>query len=1128
MPTDGTDTALLTRGPLQIGKYELVRPLGQGAMGLVYHAFDPTLQRDVAIKVMAAAGARIPQLAERFVGEARAVARLAHPNVVAVYDLGEDGTGAPYIVMELLRGQDLEQALHEGPALDLAARVDVVLQVLEGLAQAHRAGIVHRDVKPANVFLCRDGTAKIMDFGVARLAEARLTEAGMIVGTVGYMSPEQAKGETIDARSDLFSVGCLLFELLTRRRPFEAPSPMAVLFAITHADPDWDLVPAGPEYSALLPIVKKAMARDPALRFGDAEQFAASLREWRTSWAPTGTPSADRRLHPRLRLDLPVRVEGWDEGNLPWVEETVTEDASITGASVLVAHAVQPGCALHLSLSLPRQFRMYDLETPVYSVWGLVRSVHESRVGILFLGAEPPAGFEEQRGGRFVLPSDQSGTQREFPRFELTVNMRLRKVERWGSEADGRAPRRPAPAAEEWTVTEDLGQGGAGVRATLELRKGEVVDLEEVGGAFRARCEVLSLGPFRAGYRRANLAFLDPEAPGRVRELLRRHGIVIAGTAGMVPRQRLLLVEGDPERRRVLTAMLERARCPAYEVEVRDSLGAALSRVREGDLDVVVAAVGALGDEELDAVSRFVETSPRLPVLGIASRAEERAVIEGLRRGLHDVLDGASFDEGVLTHRLRSALERRGHGTARAIPVSTPPLKPLPDGGLPALFRGLYVGRRTGLLTVASAEERRHVRFRGGHIVGASSTVKEERLGDVLVRRGLVAADDVRRATAVVIREGRRLGAVFLQLGILTPEALEEAVSVHAREVLARILGLVQRGWSFRDEEVPALEDVTLKISTAEIILDSVRGLGDPVQVRRALGDRHRVLRPSSDPLLRYQRVNLDATEGYVLSRIDGVLDVAAIIALVPIAPEKTERIVLALLSTGLVEDVPRDERRRPAAKVAPLDDAGGPTERVRRRDVLEAWRSLGTRDHFEILGVPRDADDSAIRQAYGRLARRFHPDAHHDPALADLGDRITDVFIRTQQAFEALRDPQLRAAYRARLTPRPATARDEASTTEQPEPAFLVAQAERLLAADRTVDAVRLLEDVLPRARGHVLADARLLLARGYERHPMWRHEAVAVLQELIRDEPNHAEARAAIARLGASEPADARPDVP
>ncbi len=240
----------------------------------------------------------------RFEREAKAVAKLSHPNVVNVFDLGYHSDGSPYMAMELLRGEDLQKTLRMGP-MPLERKVSIIVQVLVGLAHAHQAGIVHRDIKPANIFIGNDGSVKIMDFGVARLTTASVTGTGAIVGTADYMSPEQVKGARVDGRSDLFSVGCMFYEMLTGKRPFHAENLMAIFFKITHDDPNWNTIPNGPEFDALTPILAKALAKDLPQRYENATQFALALRDYLATYG-TSASAANHALDDLVDLNAPT------------------------------------------------------------------------------------------------------------------------------------------------------------------------------------------------------------------------------------------------------------------------------------------------------------------------------------------------------------------------------------------------------------------------------------------------------------------------------------------------------------------------------------------------------------------------------------------------------------------------------------------------------------------------------------------------------------------------------------------------------------------------------------------------------------------------------------------------------
>ena len=290
----------------RIGKYDILRPLGKGAMGQVYLAHDTMLDRDVALKVMVAQIADDPELKARFEREARAVAKMTHPNVVMVFDLGNHADGSPFIAMELLKGQDLQKAVRQTPPMTLERKVAVIVQVLAGLAHAHQAGIVHRDIKPANIFIQEDGSVKIMDFGVAHVTAASMTGTGNVVGTADYMSPEQVQGKKVDGRSDLFSVGCMLFELSAGRRPFHSDNLMAIFYKITHEDANFDLIPQGADYDALMPLLKKALAKNLSERYQTAYEFAVDLREWLKLHATTA--SSQNVLEALVDLEAPTHA----------------------------------------------------------------------------------------------------------------------------------------------------------------------------------------------------------------------------------------------------------------------------------------------------------------------------------------------------------------------------------------------------------------------------------------------------------------------------------------------------------------------------------------------------------------------------------------------------------------------------------------------------------------------------------------------------------------------------------------------------------------------------------------------------------------------------------------------------
>jgi serine/threonine-protein kinase len=262
--------------PRELGKYQITDVLGEGAMGVVYRAYDPILDRYLAVKVMSAVIASDQGLRERFMREARAAGSLQHPNVVTIYDFGEAGEHL-YIAMEFIEGADLSEVIRRRDPLTLAQRLDIVIDSLNGLAYAHGRGVVHRDVKPANIRVSAEGRGKLMDFGIARVNSSELTKSGEMIGTPQYMAPEQVMGGEISAATDLFSMASVLYELLTYTRPFNGETLHAVLFNVVSEEPPsiLDIDPNLPP--ALDTIIRRAHAKDPAQRYESATAFARDI-----------------------------------------------------------------------------------------------------------------------------------------------------------------------------------------------------------------------------------------------------------------------------------------------------------------------------------------------------------------------------------------------------------------------------------------------------------------------------------------------------------------------------------------------------------------------------------------------------------------------------------------------------------------------------------------------------------------------------------------------------------------------------------------------------------------------------------------------------------------------------------
>src|ERR1700691_3404635 len=270
-----------------IGHYRIVEKIGSGAMGEVFRGREERLGGDVALKLIRPASSANPEPLRRFELEARAAAALNHPNIVAIYDVGLD-EGTPYIVCELLEGKTLRKSLSEGP-LPARLALDYSLQIVQGLIAAHDRRVIHRDLKPENLFVTTDGRLKILDFGVAKLQSAlgesgrsvedltTVTRSGAVVGTVAYMSPEQLRGKTVDHRSDIFSVGAILYEMLTGRRAFRGETQVDTMTAVLLEDPPQINLEQSGVPPSFQRIVRHCLEKEPENRFQSARDFGFAL-----------------------------------------------------------------------------------------------------------------------------------------------------------------------------------------------------------------------------------------------------------------------------------------------------------------------------------------------------------------------------------------------------------------------------------------------------------------------------------------------------------------------------------------------------------------------------------------------------------------------------------------------------------------------------------------------------------------------------------------------------------------------------------------------------------------------------------------------------------------------------------
>jgi hypothetical protein len=438
----------------------------------------------------------------------------------------------------------------------------------------------------------------------------------------------------------------------------------------------------------------------------------------------------------------------------------------------------------------------------------------------------------------------------------------------------------------------------------------------------------------------------------------------------------------------------------------------------------------------------------------------------------------------------------------------------LAEGVLPLVLRTLYVGRKTGLLHVTRGEERGSVCFVQGSIVYGETNIQECRMGETLVRHGLLNYWELERAREVKNVTGRRLGQVLVDLGILDASGLEDALALQVREVLLTVFSW--RDGSYRlEEHDPSFfhgYDHPLPLSMGEVILDAVWSVTDPEIIRFGLGNLDRVLVPASDPLLRFQRITLNSTDGFLLSRVDGGSTASQILRMAPVSSEEAMRSLFGLVCTGMVEWVPAPPAATPPARRSPRDE------------IVDAYERMRGQPHHEVLGVPPDATPTQIQEAFIRLAKLYHPDAHHAPELVDLKDKLETLFQRVNEAQQALtrkRDRTPKSVREAPPPPPPAAPSPPAAPAPvEPAPApktveEVLDQAAESLGAGRYWETLVAVDQALPEAQGRLRRRAHVLRAQALLKGEGGRRAAEEELKAALEEDRGNAEAHFLLGKI-------------
>jgi serine/threonine protein kinase/tetratricopeptide (TPR) repeat protein len=519
----GRHQTTLTKGAVIASRYEILTLLGKGGMGMVYKAQDRLLDEVVAIKVLRSEFAQDPAMSQRFRSEIKLARKVSHPNVCRIHEYGEDGS-ISYISMALIEGTDLRRVLlqsRDGLPTEDAFRL--ALQITEGLQAIHDVGIIHRDLKSPNIVCdsATGGSARLMDFGIAKDSRSvgGLTAVGEVMGTPEYMSPEQCRGNPLDFRSDIYSLGIVIYEIFTGRVPFRGDSVMATLLKQVEEPPPLDAPAASRIPASLAPVLRKALAKNPDERYPTAAEMAEALREAQRHPHPPLVPEpaanapeptralesvGERRRDTRLPLavDLMLRRLGTG-GSVLQEERTVTDNIGAHGARVLTT---MTDLAEGHTVSVEEVGGSFGTKSVVRHV--STGTDHIRRLGLEFVDRDAPdhlvsTGGSKRRSGASRAVAAKRDERRKHSRLGISVDVMLRQLSPGG-----------AVLREERTVVDNIGRQGARVLTTMtDLGVGDVVSIQEVGSQFKTRAAVRSALTGADNIRRIGLEFLDRTAP---------------------------------------------------------------------------------------------------------------------------------------------------------------------------------------------------------------------------------------------------------------------------------------------------------------------------------------------------------------------------------------------------------------------------------------------------------------------------------------------------------------------------------------------------------------------------------------------------------------------------------------
>jgi tetratricopeptide (TPR) repeat protein len=458
-------------------------------------------------------------------------------------------------------------------------------------------------------------------------------------------------------------------------------------------------------------------------------------------------------------------------------------------------------------------------------------------------------------------------------------------------------------------------------------------------------------------------------------------------------------------------------------------------------------------------------------------------------------------------------------------------------GFLPRLLKDVYVNRKTGALRLRRGDERHGVHFHTGRIVHSETSLDEQSLTGILAKDNDVMESDLQKAAETARSSGRALPLVLIEQGLADDKQISKAMTEAVRASFQRVTQWNDGLYAFEEQPAtPSEGNSAPEVPTGDLILELIRALPGEEAIGSVVEDLDTLLIPSTDPLLRFQQVQLNPAEGYALSRVDGTTSAREILQIIPADSAEAARTIVALICLGLIEGLSgvrrpaetapipaRPERDETAVSTkkaeSPAPQAAAPSSKQKeqqekeRSEISSFFEGLESRNHFELFELSRSATESEIKDAYFKLAKKFHPDAHSDSEFSDLRSKLEAIFVRLGAAYETLRNPKKRANYEAKIGPEK-TAAAVSSTAPipppppPPDPAQLLKNARRLYGKEKYWDAIQSLEGLVPLTEGKTRVEALVLLAKAYLKNPHWVKRAEEQLLLAVEANPKHVEA--------------------